>query len=118
MQDFRNLQVWNKAMTLARNCYLATDTFPKHERFGLVLQMRKSAVSVPSNIAEGCGRGSDRDFTRFLRIAYGSACEVETQARIAVEVQVGDVARLQTVISDAQETRRMISGLIARTSRG
>ena len=101
-------------MELARDCYEATDGFPSSERFGLRSQLCRSAVSVPSNIAEGSGRGSSREFVRFLRIAYGSACEVETQALIALQLDMGDAHRLTRITEGADEVRRMIHALVAQ----
>jgi four helix bundle protein len=77
------LKAWQIAMTLTREVYRATRAFPVAERFGLVAQMRRSAVSIPSNIAEGAARGSSREFRRFLLIARGSLSELDTQIEIA-----------------------------------
>lgn len=90
MQDCRNLDVWQRAMYLAEVCYAMTDGSPKREQYGLASQLRRSAVSIPSNIAEGCGRDSPREFARFLRIAYGSGCEVGTQIELARRAGLGD----------------------------
>jgi four helix bundle protein len=77
MQDFRDLKVWQRAHQLVLRLYKATATFPDAERFGLISQIRRAAVSIPANIAEGSRRGTDADFARFLRIAIGSASEVD-----------------------------------------
>lgn len=83
MADYRNLEVWQKAMKLTMMIYDAADTFPNHERYGLVSQMERAAVSIPSNIAEGYGRQSDKEFYHFLSIARGSLYELQTQVYIA-----------------------------------
>jgi four helix bundle protein len=83
MKDFKELKVWVKAHQLTLAVYQATTTFPKEELYGLTSQMRRSAASIPTNIAEGCGRGSDDDFRRFLQIAMGSASELEYQLLLA-----------------------------------
>ena len=83
VQSYRQLIVWQKAMELVKLVYDLTRKFPKEELFGLTLQIRKAVVSVPSNIAEGQGRRSTREFTRHLSIAYGSLMETETQGMIA-----------------------------------
>jgi four helix bundle protein len=83
VQSYRQLVVWQKAMELVKLVYDLTRKFPKEELFGLTLQIRKAVVSVPSNIAEGQGRRSTREFTRHLSIAYGSLMETETQGMIA-----------------------------------
>ena len=79
VRDFKELDVWRVAMHIASLTYQETRALPEDERFGLISQMRRTAVSIPSNIAEGYGRGSRQDYIRFLQIARGSACELETQ---------------------------------------
>ena len=79
MQNFKNIQVWQKSHQLVLEIYKLTTTFPADEKFGLTSQMRRSASSIPTNIAEGTGRGSDADFARFLQISLGSTCELEYQ---------------------------------------
>lgn len=83
MNYFKELKVWQKSLDLVNRIYLDTKFFPKDEMYGLTSQIRRSAVSVPSNIAEGCGRKTNRDFNNFLGIALGSAFELETQLIIA-----------------------------------
>jgi four helix bundle protein len=77
MKDFRTLSVWQKSHKLAVLTYQLTNKFPKEELYGIISQLRRAAVSIPTNIAEGCGRGSDKDFARFIQIALGSASEAE-----------------------------------------
>ncbi|PWL32377.1 MAG: diversity-generating retroelement protein bAvd family protein [Fluviicola sp. XM-24bin1] len=86
MKNFRSLSFWSMSKEFAVEIYGATKTFPRSEQFGLTSQMRPSAVSIPSNIAEGTSRKSDKDFSRFLDIAIGSAHELETQLEIALEI--------------------------------
>jgi len=83
MRNFKNLNVWQEAMNFAEQAYLLTLQFPSDERFGLTSQLRRSAVSIPSNIAEGCGYNTDPQLGRFLQIAQGSAFEAETQILLA-----------------------------------
>ncbi len=83
MHNFRQLKVWEKAMDLVVEIYTATAEFPKEEKYGLTSQMRRSAVSIASNISEGAGRNSDLDFCRFLSIAHASSYELETQVLVA-----------------------------------
>ena len=116
MQDYHKLRVWQRSSELAELCYRFTASFPNSETFGLVSQIRRSAVSIPSNIAEGSGRGSQREFSRFLRIAYGSACELETQVSIARRVGFGDQTVSEEIINETEEIRKMIAALIALTS--
>lgn len=116
MQEFKNLRVWVKGMELAQECHQQTRSFPAEERFGLANQMRRASYSIPSNIAEGCGRGTDRDFRRFLRMAYGSACELETQARLAIAIGIATDTQMIGIIDGSTNIRRMLGGLIRRTS--
>ncbi|HMX04339.1 MAG TPA: four helix bundle protein [Chitinophagales bacterium] len=83
MHNYKSLIVWQNAMELVKEVYLTTKTFPKEEIYGLVQQIRRSAISIPSNITEGCGRKSDKDFDNFLSIAHASSFELETQLMIA-----------------------------------
>jgi len=79
MKDYKSFIVWQKSHQLTLDVYKALNTFPKEELFGLTSQMKRSSSSIPTNIAEGCGRNSDKDFARFLIIAFGSANELEYQ---------------------------------------
>src|SRR5512134_1154325 len=90
MKDFRSLQVWQKAHQLTLAVYRATVSFPTDERYGLTSQLRRGSTSVASNIAEGCGRGTDPDFARCLDIAAGSASEVEYQLLLAHDLEILD----------------------------
>jgi len=83
MHQYKKLKIWQKAVMLSVNVYELTKSFPGDEKFGLTQQIRRSAVSIPSNIAEGAGRLTDKEFKYFMRVAYGSACELETQLLIA-----------------------------------
>ena len=83
LKTYKDLKVWQKAYDLCLNAYRITAAFPKDERYGLTSQIRRSAVSIPSNIAEGYGRKSRADYIRMLYIAYGSVCELETQTLLA-----------------------------------
>lgn len=111
MHSFKDLAVWSRSMDLAIRCYEITSTFPKREVHGLASQIRRSAVSIPSNIAEGAGRGTGPEFNRFLRIAYGSACETETQLLVAGDLGMADQDEIRAVISELDEIRRMLYGL-------
>lgn len=113
---FRKLQVWQKAMALASEIYKLTEAFPTHERFGLAMQMRRAAISIASNIAEGHGRRTSGEFLNFLSIARGSACELETQLELSERLQLIESATNQ--LGDVQELTRMLSSLmIAKPTR-
>jgi four helix bundle protein len=86
MNYFKELKVWQKAIELVTNTYLKSQSFPKEEIYGLTSQIRRCAVSIPSNIAEGCGRNTDKDFGRFLVIAFASANELEYQIILKIEL--------------------------------
>src|SRR6266545_5951281 len=87
MKDFRQLKVWEKSHQLALEIYKATKNFPKEELYGLTSQLRLSSMSIPTNIAEGCGRFTDADFARFLQMAMGSASEAEYQLILARDLE-------------------------------
>jgi four helix bundle protein len=114
MKDFRNLKVWEKAHHLTLALYPVTASFPRDEAYGLASQIRRSASSIPSNIAEGCGREGDPEFARFCIIARGSASELEYQLLLARDlklIQPGDYEKLsaQTV-----EIKRMLTVLVQK----
>lgn len=88
MHRYKQLKVWQKAIDLVVNVYKATADFPKEERYGLTSQIKRSAVSIPSNIAEGAGRNSDKEFVQFLAIANGSSFELETQVIVANRLEL------------------------------
>lgn len=106
MHRYKNLKVWQKAMDLAVESYNLSSNFPEEERFGLTQQLRRSAVSIPSNIAEGAGRSSDADFKRFLDIANGSINELETQILLSERLGFIDqrhVEFLSPLIAEVQK---------------
>src|SRR6267154_1891441 len=109
-RNYRDLIVWQKAMDLVENVYRASRVFPKDELYGLTSQIRRAAVSVPSNIAEGQGRGGDPEMVRFLRIAHGSLREVETQILIAQRLGYLDLEQAQSLIEQAAEVGRLLNG--------
>ena len=109
-QDFRQLIVWQKAMTLVTDIYRATQSFPGDERFGLTSQLRRAAVSVPSNIAEGQGRLTLGEFRQFLGHAKGSLCEVETQLLIAQNL--GYIPAPHSLLDSLHEVARLLNGLL------
>jgi four helix bundle protein len=88
MHNFRNLNVWDKGRFLHKDIYKLTKRFPKEDLFGLTSQIRRSAMSIPSNIAEGCGHSTDKELCRFLDIANGSAFELETQLLLSFDIDL------------------------------
>jgi four helix bundle protein len=111
MFGFEKLDVWHKAIEMSDHVYLITRSFPSDERFGLTSQMRRSAVSVASNIAEGGGRNSSNEFKRFIEIAYGSLMELVTQSTIARRQGFLTDADYDETYNLAQQIARMLSGL-------
>jgi four helix bundle protein len=111
-RHFKELIVWQHSMTLARTIYRVSQNFPKHEMFGLSSQLRRAAVSVPSNIAEGHGRLSDALFRTFLAQARGSLFEVETQVMLAESFQYIPADEMTAILRDCDEIAKMIHGLL------
>jgi len=108
----RELVAWQRAMDLAHEIHVATRSFPKSEIYGLVSQLRRAAVAIPSNIAEGHGRGSAPEFARFLGIARGSLREVETQLELAHRFGYLPATAFSALIEHANATGRVLTGLI------
>jgi four helix bundle protein len=114
MQDFRKLTVWKRSHELTLRLYELTATFPRGEVYGLTSQIKRSAASVPTNIAEGCGREGGADFARFLQIAFGSASELEYQLLLAHDLGfLGDGVHEETE-REVTEIKRMLTSLIQR----
>ena len=110
-QSYKELVVWQKAMQLVTDIYLVTESFPKSEMFGLTSQLKRAVVSVPSNIAEGQGRDSNKEFLYHLSVAYGSLMEAETQIRIAVNLSFLDRSKADRLFEHFGEVGRMLNGL-------
>ena len=108
MGSFRNLLIWQKSMSLVTAIYKLTQDFPKEEIFGLNSQIRRCAVSLPSNISEGFGRNSDNEFIRFLNITIGSLFELQTQLEIAYNIGYLDEERFSELYKDTRELEIMI----------
>ena len=117
MQDFRNLKVWQKAHALTLDVYRGTNGFPSDERFGLTSQLRRSCASVPANLAEGCARGGDIDFARFVKIAAGSASETDYHLLLARDLGYLDDSAYQSLFAQVSEIKRMLNSL-ERTLKG
>ena len=113
VKRFNDLIVWQKSMVLVECIYLATASFPKEEIYGLTSQIRRAAVSIPSNIAEGQSRHSTKEFLRFLSIALGSRSEVETQLLIASRLRYISPETTSELIADLDEVGRLLRGLVS-----
>ena len=110
--NYRDLVVWQKARKLAVDIYRSTQHFPRSEMFGMTQQMRRAAVSIPSNIAEGHGRKSSKDILSFLRIARGSLFEIETQILIATDLDYIEPTRSEALARQTVDVIRLLNGLI------
>ncbi|MBT8357076.1 MAG: four helix bundle protein [Deltaproteobacteria bacterium] len=112
LKNYRELKVWQKSYELCLEIYRITAKFPKEEKYGLTSQIRRSVVSIPSNIAEGYGRKTTLDYTRMLYISYGSVCELETQILLAGDLDIIEKSELSTLKKDIAEIERMLKALI------
>ena len=112
LKNYTDLKVWQKSYRLCLDLYRITKEFPKEERYGLTSQIRRAAVSIPSNIAEGYGRKTTADYLRFLYIAYGSICELETQLLLSGDLHYANKESLKAPKDDTEEVERMLKALI------
>jgi len=112
IKNYRDLIVWQRSMKLVKDVYQFTASFPKEEIYCLTQQIRRSSISVPSNIAEGAGKRSTKDYMRFLEMSSGSLAELETQMMIASELQYIDKNMLERLLNESSEIGKMINGLI------
>lgn len=106
---FKELQIWNRSKLFCSEIYAITSKFPESEKFGLTNQLRRASVSIPSNIAEGSSRASEKEFSRFLQIAIGSAYEIETQLLISFDLNFISENELKSCVSELNEIIKMIS---------
>jgi four helix bundle protein len=113
MKDFKDLKVWLKAHELTTLIYSVSRAFPRDEMYGLTSQLRRAAVSIGANIAEGCGRRSDGEFVRFLQIARGSASEVEYHLLLSRDLKFMDASGFQNLQSKLVEVQRMLTSLVS-----
>ena len=112
MRNYRNLKVWEQGIQLVKNIYVLSEKLPSSEKFGLKSQMTRAAVSIPSNIAEGCSRNSEVEFKRFLEIAIGSLFEVHTQLIIIQELKFINPEDLESIFELIETEGKMINSLI------
>lgn len=111
LSSYKELFVWQKALQLVKEIFILTSTFPKSELYGLIAQMRRAAISIPSNIAEGYGRNSQKEYFHAITIAYGSALELETQILIAKELQFGSEITYKNTDVLLEEVIKMLYSL-------
>jgi four helix bundle protein len=112
MHNYKELKVWQKGRELVKFVYLLTTKFPKEELYALTSQIKRAVVSIPSNIAEGAGHFSNKEFSRFLEIAYASSCELDTQIILSYDLNFIYEDELNNTSSLIEEVQKMLSGLI------
>ena len=117
MRNFKELKIWQKGFDIAVKSYKLTSRFPKEEKFGITSQITSAAVSIPSNIAEGSSRSSEKDYQRFIEISLGSTYELETQLLIAQAVQFGDAHFTNELLMDVTEQQRMLDGFMNKLNK-
>ena len=117
MRDYKKYLVWEKSQQLTLDIYRNTTSFPKEEQFGLISQIKRSSSSIPTNIAEGCGRNSDKDFCRFLYIAFGSANELEYQILLSSDLKFIELENAQKLLLQIEEVKKMLNGLITKLNK-
>ena len=110
MRNFKELRIWQKGIEIAVKTFHLTDTFPKEDKYGICQQMTRSGVSIPSNIAEGSSRRSEKDYARFIEISLGSSFELETQLIISEKLSKGDQSLLQNLKEDITDQQKMLTG--------
>jgi len=110
MHNFKELKIWQKGRNFVKEIYLTVSKFPPEEKFALTSQMKRAVISIPSNIAEGAGRRTDKDFLRFLDIANGSAFELETHIYLAYDLDFINEETLNNLITNIEEIEKMIFG--------
>ncbi len=117
MKDFRTLQVWHKSHSLTTEIYKETTLFPKEEVYGITSQLRRAISSIPTNLSEGCGRGSDKDFARFVQIAMGSASETEYLILLSGDLNYMSKEATDKYIEKINEVKKMLVALIKTLNR-
>mgnify|MGYP003450571294 CR=1 FL=1 len=116
MRDYKKLEVWHKSYILGINIYSITKTFPKEEVYGLTSQMRRASISIPSNIAEGSRKSTDKDFKSFLHIAYGSCAELEVQVMYAKDFNYISQEVSSSLLEKISQVSRMLNSFIKTLS--
>lgn len=112
MRDYKKINAWERSHRFFLGIYELTEQFPSDEKFGIISQLRRAALSIPTNIAEGCGRSTERELVRFMDIASGSASEVDYLLYLAMELNYIDQDQYDTASNELTEIRKMISGYI------
>lgn len=117
MRNFKELKIWQKGFQIAVNSFKLTSTFPKEEKFGITSHITKAAVSIPSNIAEGSSRSSEKDYNRFIEISLGSSFELETQLLISAAVNYGNNDLRDEMLKDIDEEQKMLISFMSKLNK-
>ena len=117
MRNFKELEIWQKGFQIAVNSFKLTSTFPKEEKFGITSQITKAAVSIPSNIAEGSSRSSEKDYNRFIEISLGFSFELETQLLISAAVNYGNKDLRDEMLKDIDEEQKMLISFMSKLNK-
>lgn len=112
MRNFRNLTIWNESRFLVKEVYMFTQKLPESEKFGLISQINRCSISVPANIAEGCAKNSDRDFSRFLQISLGSLYELESHITLCQDLELSNQNISEPILEKTQILQKQIASLI------
>ncbi len=114
MQDYKKLQIWQQGMEIVSDCYKLIKLLPKDETYGISSQIKRAAVFIPSNIAEGASRRSDKDYLRFLEIALGSTFELETQLLLVKDLQLSTGSEMENLLSKIESQKKMTYGFMTK----
>jgi len=114
MRNFKDLKIWQKGFDIAVHAFKLTNTFPKEEKYGLSSQITRAAVSIPSNIAEGSSRNSEKDYSRYVEISLGSSFELETQLLIAKAANLGDSTLTNELLQQVDEEQKMLMSFLSK----
>jgi len=117
MRNFKELKIWQKGLNVAIKSFKLTSNFPKEEKYGINSQITRAGVSIPSNIAEGSSRSSEKDYSRFVEIALGSSFELETQLLIASALNFGDTVLRNEILNDLDEEQKMLISFINKLNK-
>ena len=117
MRNFKNLEIWKKGFQIAINSFKLTENFPTQEKFGLSIQITKAGVSIPSNIAEGSSRTSEKDYSRFIELSLGSSFELETQLLIAKELGFGNHQLVLNTLELVSEEQKMLQSFQSKLNK-
>jgi four helix bundle protein len=117
MKNFKQLKIWQKGIQIAAKSFKLTEGFPNEHKFGLANQITRAAISIPSNIAEGSSRNSEKDYKRFLEISLGSAFELESQLMISETVKIGNESIRTELLKDIDEEQKMLLSFMAKLNK-